>query len=744
MKPLFFDCETVGFYGLPIIVQYAIGEEGEVHIHSFWTEKIEESLSLIENFMNHLDGVIAFNIAFDHFHLTKIYNLLMLYCQRGGSLKDYPVDHVNELGMLEADSRDAGYCLKPVKALDLMLSARKGTFQSTMERRDIKVRRIPAILAPELASELNKRIPLKDIFFARSAKGERWHVLNTKDADFKNVVLKFAPSAALKVLMLDILGENSDIIKFGDIEVGKKFRPVEYGFAPYATAGVINEKTKQIMPVSVENWRHTWPRVIEEHIAHWSYNSRAREYAGNDVKYLKVLWKYLGYPALGDDDSELACMVASVRWKGFSVNLEKIKELKGKAIEKSKMSLAPIQAKAYISEKMNEMEKLVLENTKKVTLKEIASWTDHPAAKRAQEILDGRTAKKEIELYDKILQAGRFHASFKVIGTLSSRMAGSDGLNAQAIKKTKEIRSAFNLNEDPNFVLEGGDFDAFEISLMEATYNDPKLREALLAGKKIHALFAMELFPGTTYEQIIQSSGTENDLYLKGKSAIFAMAYGGESHTLETRLGIPTEVAERAFLSFAEHYPGIKVARQKVFNAFGTMRQKGGIGTKVEWHEPQDYIESIFGFRRYFSLENRICKELYNLAENPPDNWKQMKIKVVRRDREQTVSGAIQSALFGAAFQIQASNIRAAGNHVIQSSGAQITKRVQRRIWDIQPSGIGEWLVQGMNIHDEIMCNVKKGLNVKEVVDKAVEEYKKTIPLIKMEWKTNLKSWGEK
>ena len=52
-------------------------------------------------------------------------------------------------------------------------------------------------------------------------------------------------------------------------------------------------------------------------------------------------------------------------------------------------------------------------------------------------------AAKEIELYDKLLLAGKFHASFIVIGALSSRMAGADGLNAQGIKHTKEVRQMF-------------------------------------------------------------------------------------------------------------------------------------------------------------------------------------------------------------------------------------------------------------------------------------------------------------
>ena len=68
------------------------------------------------------------------------------------------------------------------------------------------------------------------------------------------------------------------------------------------------------------------------------------------------------------------------------------------------------------------------------------------------------------------------------------------------------------------------------------------------------------------------------------------------------------------------------------------------------------------------------------MGEDPPKEWKELKIKVVRRERVQTACNALRSSLFGAAFQVQAANMRAAGNHVIQSAGATLTKGLQRKI----------------------------------------------------------------
>ena len=224
------------------------------------------------------------------------------------------------------------------------------------------------------------------------------------------------------------------------------------------------------------------------------------------------------------------------------------------------------------------------------------------------------------------------------------------------------------------------------------------------------------------------------------------MIYGGNENTLQQKLGVNIETATDAFNSFAKKYPGVGKARKKIHDDFCSMRQPGGIGTKVEWHDPAPFVESMLGFRRYFTLENDICRILFNLAENPPKEWQKVKLKVTRRDREQTASGAVRSALFAAAFAIQAANMRAASNHQIQSTGAQITKNLERQIWDIQPTGVGVWRVKPMNVHDEVMTVTKPEYvaQVHTVVDNCVESFRPTIPLIKMEWCDKLNTWADK
>jgi len=755
-------------------MQYAYDDD-PIQLHSVWTNPAIDTLKLIEEFMGH--NTIGFNLAFDHFHLCKLYTILSLL----SDCHAHPEDCIDEIAELEPIGRD-GFCLKPYKAMDLMLHARQGPYQSTMARGDIKVKRVPSRIAFEVRDELERLIKLDDIYFARRKDqlAPKWGVYDHKDEpeDFKDIVLKFRASSALKNLAVHALKiPPEDILRFGDISVDKKAYPIELGYAPFAKAISSVDKQWKAKVKKGGTWKrgYAWPGVIHRHISHWTYNSLARQYAEDDVDYTRRLHRHFGSPPAGDLNSELACMVAACRWKGYKIDTGMLEKLR---VVSQKIALsaprAPAPTKKYISAKMSDIERVSFDTegtTKKTVLEEIATWEngEHPAAVRSQEVLDARQAKSECDLFDKLLRAGRLHANFHVIGTLSSRMSGGGiGLNTQGIKRAKAIRQCFPLSTGGN-ILCGGDFISFEVVLADAVYNDPVLRHDLTTElpcgtcegtgsvkgeqcvvcegkgsyvKKIHALFGMHVYPHMTYEEIVANK----EIYTRSKSAVFAMLYGGEAFTLKSRLGVDIETAEKAYQRFTKKYKKVGEGRKRYSDMFCSMRQPGGIGSNVEWHTPDDFIESIFGFRRYFTLENTIGQTLFNLANKPPKHWQAYKGRIVRRERQQTYSGACQSALFAAAFALQASNMRAAGNHVIQSSGAEITKRVQKNIWDLQPSGVTPWKVQPMNIHDEVMCPTAPDMvdQVTETVDTTVESFRDQVPLIGIDWDADLKSWAEK
>ena len=784
---IFFDTETCGLHGPTVLIQYA-EDDGPVYLHSVFTSPIQQTLDVIENLVE--SDIVGFNLTFDWFHICQTYTTLELLLRHVGR-DACPADHITAYAVCEEAARN-GKCLKPKGALDLLLHARKGPYQNTMDRDPVIIKRVPTALAVRLVHELDRRIQMPDIFFAkRTNKSIRWQIEDLTDDlgnindDFKNVVLRFAPSAQLKMLAIDALGIPPNEIQFYEsVALDEKLYPFELGWAPYALAPFYEDlqSGKVLRQPSPVDWYNKWPVVISHHISHWGFNRIAREYALKDVIYTRALYRKFDEPAISDDDSVLACMVGASRWRGFGINSSAMEKLRNDASaiqDKAKYNFnSTAVCRTYLEGAMDSTELLVLRNgdgftTKGIILEEIAKWKKstvctacngngcadcnlsgllstaepHQASIRAQEILDFRHAQKEVELYDKLLCAGRFHASLNVIGTRSSRMSGSDGLNPQGIKRALYVRECFPLSLD-EMLLAGGDFDAFEVNIADAVFFDPDLHRDLLQGKKIHALFGTFLFAPMTYEQVLATKGLpgEADKYARSKNGVFCILYGGEEYSLQTRVGISEENATNAFRAWCNKYKVWGKERQKYFDMFCSMRQPGGIGTKVEWHEPADYVESLYGFRRYFTLENQIVRALFNLAEKPPKDWMGIKISVQRRDRLQSVCGAVRSALFAAAFSIQAANMRAAANHVIQSTGGQLTKMLQRQLWDLQPCGINHWRIQPLNIHDEIMCPVLPAF-VKDTsltVARFVEKYKKDVPLLAIKWLTDLKTWGDK
>ena len=119
---VYLDSETVGFAGMAVLLQYA-WEDGPVELFDVWLRPVRDTLSLIERLMD--TTLVGFNLAFDHFHLCKLYTTFRLL---------EPDAIPAELDMLkvaqaEMEGRD-GPCLKPRGAMDLMLHSRKGEHQA--------------------------------------------------------------------------------------------------------------------------------------------------------------------------------------------------------------------------------------------------------------------------------------------------------------------------------------------------------------------------------------------------------------------------------------------------------------------------------------------------------------------------------------------------------------------------------------------------------------------------------------
>ena len=735
---IFLDTESVGFSGPLLLIQTKrIGESPKVH--EVFKVPVSETLELIDSIL-HVESLCIFNAAHDMFVLTKWYTILNKV-QDTSKLPDPKEIRAIEEGL--DYSRIA--CLKANRIFDLYVILKQTLFSFAVgrQKRPIEIRLIPITAAKTLKNILEKfAVQLPSILFEKfknKLPGEYWEVSPSKQEGFVDFKLNFNPSLGLKSI-IKFLYPDEQIQR---IEISKYNQP--------------REEDREFQP-----WNNDWPRLLQTHLKYWD-TPQAQSYAKNDVLYLERLYELLVsknlWPKEVHIDSDLAGHIGTSRARGFNLDMSGIQ----KQLLEAEQSLedipdaSPHAALVWLREVAPPDLLWLVQNTDtKKTLIPLSKMGDYPElALRAEKLITQRSAKKKIELLKKLKSVGRYHPDFEVSGTLSNRMSGRGGINPQGINREKSFRELFLLSENSEH-LSGGDFSSQEVTILEAVVKDPDLTLLISENpKRIHEFMAECLFAQilTPIKCVDGKNGIKvewnedfkanQDEYYQAKQTVYAYIYGAQMATLVKTARISIEQTQRGIDRFIEKLPGLRNFADKIREEFCSMKQPGGLGSPVEWHDPQDQCTSIFGDSRSYILDNRICKFLFNLAANPPEDLKRLSGRVMRRDREQSVTGATQSSLYGTAFGIQAENLRTAGNNYIQSPGAKVTKILQHALWALQPPGISKFVVQLYNVHDELLCVNTCPAKVAKLVKKTIVALRAYIPLLNIDWKQELGSWAE-
>ena len=749
---IFYDVESVGFNGPMTLLQYAL-DDGPIEIQDIWKQPVEKTLATIEWMMAHPGGVCAFNISFDHYAIQRVYNIFSMMSAEGLFLPD------KDAWVQYEDEARFGPCIKPQVACDVMLWVRSTPLQALMKRKPIYVKRVPVTMAQTLAEYLTREIQFDEIYFADRRGGYAWTVEEDPDRCVRckgckgkgtKVTIEGVSFVKDPCLVKRCLGKGylTGTDKFPDVVLrfGASSRLKRLGQFVLGRDTISLPTPKELHPVNVpHNFRDLgWYFLLEDNIEFWATNEEARRYGRQDVELLRDLYHHLKVVP-GSTDSELACAVASARWRGFALDrplLSSYRETQARAKESAPR--APRTVLKKLHSLLGPIGATTVKDTDKETLKRL-SGVEGEVGAFARSVVAARSAEKRVQIVDKLLITGRAHLDFSVFGTLTGRMAGRGKLNPQGIPKGDALRDAFILADGELSVLDGGDFEGFEVAIAAGCYGDPALTAALKSGQKFHALFGAEVYE-LPYAEIMATkdepwSGGKSR-YDRAKQAVFAAFYGAQLPKLATTLGLTEKETEKGYDRLFKRFPGIREEQNRTYEQFCSMRQPKGEGTQVYWTDAQDYAESLLGDRRYFVLENKICKALYGMAQALPSEFADHS-KVERRPgRIQTTRGACQTALYSCAFQIQAKTMRQAGNHRIQATGARITKELQKAIWDHQPKGIGPWKVQMLNIHDELLVAKAPEISLDETVSRVVESFRDLVPQIKMEWQRDLPSWG--
>jgi DNA polymerase I-like protein with 3'-5' exonuclease and polymerase domains len=249
---------------------------------------------------------------------------------------------------------------------------------------------------------------------------------------------------------------------------------------------------------------------------------------------------------------------------------------------------------------------------------------------------------------------GRVHSEFLQNGTASGRFSSTNP-NLQNIPADKEYRKPFKA--PPGKMMLSLDYSQQEYRLAGAISKDPIIIDSYVRGKDMHTATASIIFG----KEITDITKEERNL---GKTINFAVLYGSTAYGLAFNLKIPPKQAEEFLDKFYAGYPTLTAFKNAVEDAI--------------WQ--RKYSSTVMGRKRYW--EDKILFVDHREAE-----------KYEQRVR------------------------REGFNHIVQGTGADVTKLAMIKMFKENPFGEDFKLV--MQIHDEIVAEVN------EAIVKEAEEFGK-------------------
>lgn len=271
-------------------------------------------------------------------------------------------------------------------------------------------------------------------------------------------------------------------------------------------------------------------------------------------------------------------------------------------------------------------------------------------------LLEWKELEKFITAFGKSLlrhveEDGRIHASFDQLGAVSGRITCRDP-NLQQIPKpqkggeAEDLRSCFIAPEGYKLLV--ADLSNIELRILADVSQDSTMLRFFAEGKDLHSETARLMFklgPDVDPKKHLINGVKARDI---AKTINFGLAYGMGATGLAGRVGVDLETAKQLMNKYFATYKGVA----------GYLKQSGRKGTE------QGYTVSLSGRRRSFSRAQLTDNKQRGEAE------------------------------------------RAAKNHPIQGTNADILKRALALLINRLPEGVHIVLT----VHDEIVLETPLGL----------------------------------
>lgn len=368
---------------------------------------------------------------------------------------------------------------------------------------------------------------------------------------------------------------------------------------------------------------------------------------------------------LREIEMPLSCVLADMEYVGVSVDVEYLKEL-SEVMENSSHKLERkiydiagegfnLNSPRQVGEVL--FDKLQIPNPKKRKNKKYSTSAEilEELAENyeiAELILQYRKYTKLKSTYTDALPLlispfdGRIHTTFNQTITATGRLSSSNP-NLQNIPvRTEEgnkIRNAFVPKDRENYLIMSADYSQIELRLLAHISGDKHLIEAFRSGVDIHTLTASKVFDVPVEE-------VTKEMRYKSKAVNFGIIYGQSKYGLAKALDISWEEAEDFINKYFKTYPSVKKYMSEI----------------VKLAEKQGYVESIYGRKRH-----------------------------------------LESELFSSNIQLREFGKRAAINHPMQGTAADLIKIAMIELnKKLKDNNLESKMI--LQVHDELVLEVKK------------------------------------
>ncbi|AFS78004.1 DNA polymerase I [Gottschalkia acidurici 9a] len=297
-----------------------------------------------------------------------------------------------------------------------------------------------------------------------------------------------------------------------------------------------------------------------------------------------------------DVEIPLATVLADMEYRGFTVDLESLKELGNEFDKKIEILTAEIYKYSETEFNINSPKQLgeILFNKLELPVIKKTKTGYSTNAEVLEKLIDSHPIVEKILEYRQIVKlkstyvdglinvmdknTNKVHSSFNQTITTTGRISSTEP-NLQNIpirtEEGRKIRKVF-IPKSEDYTLADADYSQIELRVLAHLSNDPKLIEAFFTGEDIHRRTASEVFDVPLDE--VTSTMRSN-----AKAVNFGIIYGISDFGLSRDLNISRKQSKEYIDNYFERYTNVK----------------GFMDSIIKDGKKKGYVETILKRRRY-------------------------------------------------------------------------------------------------------------------------------------------------